>query len=294
MIYRGTVATGTRRTRWTAAAAAVPLVVGVGLLGGLAAGGVGVPVGSSAGSTATDSSGDPAAPDRPPQDPLPAAGAPAGGGADGSVEAGDPGADTGAAGDGTGAPGADTGAADDAAPSPADDPSGATAPAPAPPATAPAPQPAPPPAAPAPPPPPAPAPPAPSSGARDVESRLLALANEARTASGLGPLRAHDGLTSVARAWSEQLAAAGSALAHNPDYSAQVPGGWRAVGENVAWIDDGGTLSPVEVAHRIHQGWMDSPGHRENILRPGYTHLGVGVGHHPEHGWYLTQNFATY
>lgn len=262
----------------------MPLVVGVGLLGGLAAGGVGVPAGWSAGSTATDSSVDPAAPDRASQDPLPVAGEPVGGGADGGVGAGA----------GAGDPGPGTGAADDAAPSPADDPSGAATPAPAPPATAPAPQPAPPPPAPAPPPPPAPASRATSSGARDVESRLLALANEARTASGLAPLRAHDGLASVARAWSEQLAAAGSALAHNPDYSAQVPGGWSAVGENVAWIDDGGTLSPVEVADRIHQGWMDSPGHRENLLRPGYTHLGVGVGHHPEHGWYLTQNFATY
>ncbi|MBC7290400.1 MAG: CAP domain-containing protein, partial [Actinotalea sp.] len=158
---------------------------------------------------------------------------------------------------------------------------------PAPASTA-APAPAKAPAAPAPE--PAPAPP----GTRDVESRVLSLANEARRTAGLAPLRAHDGLTSVARGWSEQLAAAGAPLAHNPDHAAQVPGGWSALGENVAWIDDGGRLSPEEVARRIHQGWMDSPGHRENILRPGYTHLGVGVGHHPEHGWYLTQNFATY
>ncbi|EYR63133.1 hypothetical protein N866_02780, partial [Actinotalea ferrariae CF5-4] len=140
---------------------------------------------------------------------------------------------------------------------------------------------------------PAPAP-APSTGARDVEVRLLALANEARRAAGVPPLQGHDGLASVARRWSELLAGEGRRLAHNPDYATQVPGGWSAVGENVAWIDDGGRLSPGEVADRMHQGWMDSSGHRENILRPGYTHLGVGVGHHPEHGWYLTQNFATY
>jgi uncharacterized protein YkwD len=267
----------------------VPLVVGVGLVGGLAAGGEGRPATSSAASTgaAPASAGTPGS-DRASRDAPPASGAPTGGDPDEAAGAGDP--------------AADTGAADDAAPSPAaDDPSAATAPAPAPPAAAPAPQPAPPPPAPAPPPPapappppPPPAPPASSSGTRDVESRLLALADEARRAAGLTPLRAHDGLTSVARGWSEQLAATGASLAHNPDYASQVPGGWSAVGENVAWIDDGGTLSPEEVARRMHQGWMDSPGHRENILRPGYTHLGVGVGHHPEHGWYLTQNFATY
>jgi uncharacterized protein YkwD len=161
------------------------------------------------------------------------------------------------------------------------------APAPAPPS---APAPAPAPAAPA----PAPAPAAPAVATRDVERRLLALADDARRAAGVAPLQAHDGLADVARRWSERLAAEGRSLAHNPDYATQVPGGWSAVGENVAWIDDGGTLSPEEVARRIHQGWMDSAGHRENILRPGYTHLGVGVGHHPAHGWYLTQNFATY
>lgn len=39
---------------------------------------------------------------------------------------------------------------------------------------------------------------------------------------------------------------------------------------------------------------MESPGHRENLLNPAYTHLGVGVAYSREHGWYLTQNFAAY
>ena len=39
---------------------------------------------------------------------------------------------------------------------------------------------------------------------------------------------------------------------------------------------------------------MDSPGHRENLLNPAYTHIGVGVAHNPAYGYYLTQNFAAY
>ena len=31
------------------------------------------------------------------------------------------------------------------------------------------------------------------------------------------------------------------------------------------------------LAQMIMDGWMNSPGHRKNILSPGYTHLGVGV-----------------
>lgn len=43
-------------------------------------------------------------------------------------------------------------------------------------------------------------------------------------------------------------------------------------GENLAW-GTGPEASPVEIV----AGWMHSPGHRENILRPAFTQMGVGV-----------------
>jgi uncharacterized protein YkwD len=43
-------------------------------------------------------------------------------------------------------------------------------------------------------------------------------------------------------------------------------------GENLAW-GTGFEASPVEVV----DGWMHSRGHRENILRDAFTHMGVGV-----------------
>lgn len=43
-------------------------------------------------------------------------------------------------------------------------------------------------------------------------------------------------------------------------------------GENLAW-GTGLEASPVEVV----DGWMHSPGHRENILRSAFTQIGVGV-----------------
>jgi uncharacterized protein YkwD len=43
-------------------------------------------------------------------------------------------------------------------------------------------------------------------------------------------------------------------------------------GENLAW-GTGSEASPVEVV----DGWMHSRGHRENILRDAFTHMGVGV-----------------
>ena len=51
----------------------------------------------------------------------------------------------------------------------------------------------------------------------------------------------------------------------------------RLWGENI-WTGRG--YDPRQIQHlaqTIMDGWMNSPGHRKNILSPGYTHLGVGV-----------------
>jgi hypothetical protein len=134
----------------------------------------------------------------------------------------------------------------------------------------------------------------PTEGAATAEQLVLELANQARADHGLDPLEPHEDLAGVARAWSAQLAGEGADLAHNPEVADQVPPGWSGVGENVGWVDEGGRWSPERVAEHTHEGWMGSEGHRENVLRDGWTHLGVGVAHHEDHGWYLTQVFATY
>ena len=51
----------------------------------------------------------------------------------------------------------------------------------------------------------------------------------------------------------------------------------RQWGENI-WTGSGHDPRQVRyLAQKIMDGWMKSPGHRANILTPGYTHLGVGV-----------------
>lgn len=142
---------------------------------------------------------------------------------------------------------------------------------------------------------PAPAPPAPSAveTSGEAEARVVELVNAARAEAGLGPLQRMTGLDDVARGWSSSLASSGAALAHNPAFSSQIPGGWSAAAENVAWAPVGYAGSATAIADAMHRVWMDSAGHRANILGP-YTHVGVGVAYSPTHGWYLTQNFAAY
>ncbi|MFE9690437.1 CAP domain-containing protein [Micromonospora sp. NPDC005806] len=58
---------------------------------------------------------------------------------------------------------------------------------------------------------------------------------------------------------------------------------WRAYGENVAWNQK----TPAAVM----DAWMNSPGHRANILNCSFTEIGVGVAR--SNGPYWTQDFGT-
>jgi hypothetical protein len=72
-------------------------------------------------------------------------------------------------------------------------------------------------------------------------------------------------LSQVAASWANQLAVNGS-LSHNPSYSSQIPGGWTKAAENVAQGYGSGAA--------VHDGWMNSSGHRANILGD-FTDIGI-------------------
>lgn len=62
--------------------------------------------------------------------------------------------------------------------------------------------------------------------------------------------------------------------------------GWITVGENIA----AGQTSPREV----HSDWMNSPGHRANILTPDFTHAAIGAVPDADGTIFWTQVFATF
>jgi len=115
------------------------------------------------------------------------------------------------------------------------------------------------------------------------ESTIVQLVNESRWADGKAGLLRNSALDQVALAWAERLAAAGT-LSHNPDYSAQIPSGWTRAGENVA--------SGYGSASSMHTGWMNSSGHRANILGD-YTDIGVAFINSGGSTWGV-QVFANY
>lgn len=107
--------------------------------------------------------------------------------------------------------------------------------------------------------------------------------NSARVTNGLKPLVLNEQMTKVAQDWSATQAREGR-MYHNPNYSSQIPGGWTRAAENVAY---GYSVDSVT------NGWMNSPGHRANILGD-YNSIGIGVAKDANGRNYYTQNFAKY
>jgi uncharacterized protein YkwD len=123
--------------------------------------------------------------------------------------------------------------------------------------------------------------PAPASIAA-INTATLCLLNGERADHGLAPLAANARLAAAATAYAQDLVA-GSYFSHTGRNGSTVydrvnaagyipPGAGWALGENLAW----GT-GALSTPGSIMQAWMNSPGHRENILNPDFREIGVGI-----------------
>lgn len=120
-----------------------------------------------------------------------------------------------------------------------------------------------------------------------IQQELIWLVNQQRAAAGVPSLGAHGGLMSMAQSWSGQMAAQQS-MVHSQTFCDETFAmGFRRCAENIAR-----TGSPS--AQGVMDAWMNSAGHRANILSPNLTHIGVGLVQGSDGRWYWTQNFGGY
>ena len=115
----------------------------------------------------------------------------------------------------------------------------------------------------------------------DFIDEVIRLCNEERESAGLSPLKKSDSLTDSAAVRAGELP---QKFSHTrPDgsscFTALTEKG-KTCGENIA----AGHQNPEQVV----EGWMNSPGHRANILNPDFTEIGVGYN---ESGNYWVQLF---
>jgi uncharacterized protein YkwD len=129
-----------------------------------------------------------------------------------------------------------------------------------------------------------------------LEGRLLELTNAERMRAGVPPVVPSPTLGQAARHHAEEMArlAYFSHVSPTPgrhsvgDRVAAVGGAAVVVGENLSASSSGG----LDLSERVIAGWMQSPGHRQNLLEPWWTHVGFGL--HEGHGGrtYVAQVFA--
>lgn len=126
---------------------------------------------------------------------------------------------------------------------------------------------------------------------------LLNLVNQERAKAGLKPLILSEKLDRAADKYSQRMAN-GDFFSHkDPGTGSTVATRvtaesyqWKTVGENIA----AGYSTP----EKVFQGWMNSAGHRANILNPNFTHMGLGYTDLPNdtgnvnYRRYWTQVFA--
>jgi uncharacterized protein YkwD len=107
------------------------------------------------------------------------------------------------------------------------------------------------------------------------EQRFVKLINASRQAHGHRALVASPSVAKVARNWSKRMAADGN-LRHNPNVSTLLKVDWRRWGENVGWASNRSGAPLAKVTRRLHRSFMQSRGHRANIMGD-FNQVGVGV-----------------
>ncbi len=133
----------------------------------------------------------------------------------------------------------------------------------------------------------------PMAGARiqglSVESQVVQLVNAERAKRGLQPLAANIELSNVARIKSEDMRDQNYFSHTSPTYGSPFDMmkafhiSYQTAAENIA--------AGQRTAADVMQGWMNSPGHRDNILNPAFTQIGVGCVEGGSYGIYWTQMF---
>ena len=124
-----------------------------------------------------------------------------------------------------------------------------------------------------------------------MSAQVVQLANAERAKAGLGALTVDNRLAAAAAGHSTDQATMnrmdhtgsdGSSMADRINASGFR---WRALGENVA--------VGYQDAASVMTGWMNSAGHRKNILTPGFTVIGVAAAASADGTYYWTMDLGT-
>jgi uncharacterized protein YkwD len=129
-----------------------------------------------------------------------------------------------------------------------------------------------------------------TTSAATLEAKVITLTNDARVKAGCGTLRTEAKLTNAARAHSTDMATRNyfshTGLNGSTFVARSTAAGYTTpVGENIAW--------GYKTAESVMTGWMNSAGHKANILNCKAKAVGVGIAYKADGTPYWTQVFGS-
>lgn len=123
---------------------------------------------------------------------------------------------------------------------------------------------------------------------RDLEAQMLELVNKERRSEGLKELRPDEEMAVLARKHSADMFKRGYFSHISPEGKDSFQ---RINEEKIRYYTAGENLALAQTLQIAHDGLMNSPGHRANILRDGFGRVGIGILDGGIYGLMITQNF---
>jgi hypothetical protein len=108
----------------------------------------------------------------------------------------------------------------------------------------------------------------------DAAEQLFAMGNQVRVEAGVAPLTWDPELAAAARKHCERMVAEGP-IAHRYDGEPDLSERASVAGAHFGLIEE--NIAVGSYPAQIHEGWMNSPGHRKNLLNPAVDHVGIAV-----------------
>lgn len=120
-------------------------------------------------------------------------------------------------------------------------------------------------------------------GEMKLQNQVLKLVNIERKKEGLEPLKIDKKLTSVAQVKSDEMEKKGYFNHKSPKYGTPFQMmdkfgiKYMVAAENIAYGQ--------ETPEKVVKGWMESPGHRKNILNSRFHEIGIGISKNEPYHW---------
>lgn len=137
------------------------------------------------------------------------------------------------------------------------------------------------------------APPADVEPAQDLssqEQKMINLVNSERKKNGLTPYKVDSELTRVARIKAQDMVKNNYFSHYSPTYGSPFE---MMDHFGIEYVRAGENIAGNQSVEGAHRSLMNSSGHRQNILNPNFTHIGIGIKESDRYGYIYVQMFIS-